>query len=89
MWRVKPGQMLEYREWDDEFVLYNNLSGDTHLLGPAAIEILLLLREQSASATALAAALSGAEPDHDEAPLAHEVGTLLAELARLHLIEPA
>ena len=40
-WRLVPGQLLRARQWDDEFVVYNDLSGDTHLLDAAAMDILL------------------------------------------------
>jgi PqqD family protein of HPr-rel-A system len=84
MWRLIPGQLLEYRCWDDQFVLYNNLSGDTHLLGAAAIGILSELKQRPASAASLAAAL-GAASEADTAALA----SLLAQLRTLHLVEPA
>jgi hypothetical protein len=40
MWRVVPGQSLAFKEWDGEAVLYNDLSGNTHLLDGAAVEVL-------------------------------------------------
>ncbi len=89
MWRVIPGQSLRYRQWDgdDEAVLYNDLSGATHLLGPAALCLLDTLRTAPADEAALAAALrSGFEVD--EAALAGELAFLLDSLVRLDLIEP-
>jgi PqqD family protein of HPr-rel-A system len=88
MWRVIPGQLLDYRSWDDdEFVLYNNLSGDTHLLGAAAIAILLTLKQAPATPEALAQSLRAAfEPD-TQAELEQQVSGLLADLKRLHLVE--
>ncbi|MFL6673684.1 MAG: HPr-rel-A system PqqD family peptide chaperone [Massilia sp.] len=83
MWRLIPGQLLDYRCWDDEFVLYNNLSGDTHLLGAAAIAILSELKQGPASAASLGTAL-GAASDADAVALA----SLLAQLRALHLVEP-
>ena len=56
-WRLQPGQTLQHRQWDGECVLYNDLSGDTHLLGEAAVEILLALRRGPATRDALAAML--------------------------------
>ena len=43
-WRLVPGQLLRTRQWDDEFVVYNDLSGDTHLIDAAAMAILLALQ---------------------------------------------
>lgn len=87
-WRLQPGQTLQYRQWDGECVLYNDLSGDTHLLGDAAIEILLALRQGPATRDALAAVLD-AEFDIDPAELGPETDHLLQHLERLHLVDSA
>ena len=44
-WRLVPGQALLHRGWDDAFVLYNDLSGDTHLLSGDAMALLVGLRD--------------------------------------------
>lgn len=77
VWRVTPGQALRWREWQGEYVLYNDISGDTHLLGAGAIDLLLALRQAPAAESALAGA------DDADAP------ALLAQLQALSLIEPA
>jgi PqqD family protein of HPr-rel-A system len=87
MWRVIPGQSLVYRCWDDEAVLYNDLSGATHLLGPAALCVLDALRAGPAPAALLALKLLD-EFDLDDAELGAELDGLLGELSRLSLIEP-
>ena len=89
MWRVIPGQSLYYRQWDgdDEAVLFNDLSGATHLLGPAALCVLELLRAAPADDAALAASLRAAfEVDEQELP--DQLDELLGHLVRLELIEP-
>jgi PqqD family protein of HPr-rel-A system len=83
MWRLIPGQSLAHRGWDDEFVVYNDLSGDTHLLGADAMQILLCLQDGPCAVDALAARL-GAGPGEHEA-----LALLLAELGTLSLVEPA
>jgi PqqD family protein of HPr-rel-A system len=86
MWRVVPGQLLACREWDGEAVLYNDLSGDTHLLDGAAIDVLQALRSAPLDAAALARRLAerfNASPDE----LGAEIEDMLAELARLDLVE--
>lgn len=86
MWRITPGQVLRFRQFDDEFVLYNDLSGDTHLLGDSAMHILSDLQRGPASGAALAASLAAAlECPHDGAFDA-EAGALLATLAGYFLI---
>ncbi|MFC0250937.1 HPr-rel-A system PqqD family peptide chaperone [Massilia consociata] len=87
MWRVIHGQSLLYRRWDDEAVLYNDLSGATHLLGPAALCLLEALRAGPAGVDALSAVLL-AEFEVDASSLPEELASLLDSLARLDLIEP-
>lgn len=85
LWRVVPGQMLARRDWDGEAVLFNDLSGDTHLLGPGALWLLDTL----AAAPALDATLAALLDDGQvlEATRA-ELGALLEELRSLNLVEP-
>lgn len=87
MWHVVPGQSLAFREWDGVAVLYNDLSGNTHLLDGAAIEVLEALRPAPATAAMLASALADRiECDADE--LTTLIDELLAGLAGLDLVEP-
>lgn len=86
-WRLIEGQALRYYCWDNEAVLYNDLSGATHLLGPAALCVLEALRSSPLSATALAARLLD-EFDIDGTSLDAELDTLLDQLSQLSLIEP-
>jgi PqqD family protein of HPr-rel-A system len=83
-WRLTPGQQLRRRQWDGECVLYNDLSGDTHLLGADALELLLALLAGPADASALARRLLAAGLDADEPA---EVDALLADLEGLALVE--
>lgn len=82
-WRLSAGQRLRRRQWDDECVLYNDLSGDTHLIGADALQLLLALQERPADAGALARALLAAGLAED----AGEVPALLDQLERLALVE--
>lgn len=57
MWRIAEGQALRHYGWDGEFVLYNDVSGDTHVIDAAAMSLLLALRASpGASSQALCAA---------------------------------
>lgn len=40
-WRLAPGQLLQRHSWEGEHVVFNNLSGDTHLLDEEALGLLL------------------------------------------------
>lgn len=86
-WRLVRGQSLAYRCWDDETVLYNDLSGATHLLGPAALCVLEALRSGPAASAALASRLR-AEFEIDDEAIGDELEALLGELSRLSLVEP-
>lgn len=83
MWKLIDGQMLDHRSWDEEFVVYNDVTGDTHLLGVDAMHLLLCLRGGPADEDALACALD-VRPDEREA-----LGLTLADLGALYLIEGA
>ena len=78
MWRLTPGQALLRYGWDGEYVLYNDLSGDTHLLTATACTLLERLQGAPASHGALALAC------------AIDAGTaesLLIDLEQLSLVE--
>lgn len=87
-WRLRPGQTLQHRQWDGECVLYNDLSGDTHLLADGAIELLLALAAGPLSHQSLAALLE-AEFELDMLDAQTETAALLAQLQRLHLVDVA
>lgn len=87
MWRLTPGQTLRARQFGDEFVLFNDLSGATHLLGEGAVRLLGLLADGPAAFpdlnNALAAALGCArDPEFDA-----EAAALLDQLGGLWLVE--
>jgi PqqD family protein of HPr-rel-A system len=85
VWRLVAGQLLRSKTWDGaEHLLYNDLSGDTHLLGADAFDLLLLLQRAESDEATLAAALSATG---DGTAASVEVAALLADLARLSLVE--
>jgi PqqD family protein of HPr-rel-A system len=88
---VVPGSSFRWRHWDDEFVLYHEQSGDTHLLNPLAARALEFLNRTPLSADDLAGRLAAAF-ELDAVPkldLASAVTQLLARFSDLGLIEPA
>ena len=82
IWRLAPGQRLVHRCHDGECVLFNDLSGDTHLLDDLTLGLLQALGEAPQSASALA----DGDPDPDPDALA-ALDELLASLAALYLVE--
>ena len=87
MWRLIDGQTLQQRRWGDETVLYNDLSGDTHLLGATAICLLQALQASAHDeATLVALVCAQLQVDADDT-VVHETALLLASLCTLSLIE--
>ena len=96
IWRLAPGQSLLHRCWDGECVIYNDLSGDTHLLDEFTFELLRLLQAMPQTAPVLAAALGldaagaglpdGLADTGPDADMTLLDGALI-ELTALHLIE--
>lgn len=72
-WRIVPGQSLRSRSWQGQSVLYNEVSGATHLLDDATLELLHGLRDGTLMA------------DDWADPVLQRV---FAELAELYLVEP-
>ncbi len=87
-WRIPAGQVLRIHTWQDECVVFNDLSGDTHLLGSAAATVLAALNSSPADSGQLAALLADAYCLPLDAQLAEDVDDLLSELAGFFLIEP-
>ena len=86
-WRIPPDLELHFRSWDEEFIVYNSGSGDTHLLTALAAEILLALQESPAAAADLSrrvAASFNTEPDPQFVLTLEKV---LADLGGLGLAE--
>jgi PqqD family protein of HPr-rel-A system len=87
-WKLRAGQRLRMLPDDEETVVYNDLSGDTHLLSGIAASLLERLRPGPADGDSLARFLAGEwELDPGVAP-ADLTEQLLSELAALSLIEP-
>ncbi|WP_182915685.1 HPr-rel-A system PqqD family peptide chaperone [Massilia cavernae] len=86
-WRVIPGQALHHYAWDEQYLVFNNLSGDTHLLDAGAMQLLLAVHAAPATGPALASRLC-AELQLDDAELL-EIPPMLDDLRALSLIELA
>ncbi|MGZ8287983.1 MAG: HPr-rel-A system PqqD family peptide chaperone [Telluria sp.] len=85
MWRLLPGQALHHRAWEDEYVVFNNLSGDTHLLDASAMQVLLAVPAAPAAEAAIVAQLRAAL-GLDDAEAA-DIPAILGDLQALFLIE--
>jgi PqqD family protein of HPr-rel-A system len=87
MWQLTPGQAFCLRQYGDEFVLYNDLSGATHLLADSAVHLLSVLQQGPRSDDALAAALAAALDCARDQAFDDQAGRAIAQLASLFLIQ--
>nr|WP_314623773.1 HPr-rel-A system PqqD family peptide chaperone [uncultured Noviherbaspirillum sp.] len=88
-WRLRTGQLLRTLAGDDESVVYNDRSGETHLLGAAAVGLLEHLRKGPADFSSMCLALETTWEFESAAELQRVVLVLTDELDALGLIEPS
>lgn len=89
VWRAVVDSRLHWRAWDDGIVVYNDMTGDTHLLDPQTARLLRHLEHAPMAFDALCRAL---QEEGDETPaedLRPWCEATLTQLSRLSLIEPA
>ena len=89
MWRLMPGQALRFRQFDDGLVVYNDLSGDTHLLGEGAAHLLGMLQQGPCERAVLLDSLAAVHGVTRDAAFDEEADAVLNQLASLFLIEAA
>lgn len=81
------GQLLRYRQWGEECVLFNNVTGDTHLLDICAVNLLLLLQHGEAAEHSLQDSLNSTLANRGGARGGVILGDLLAVLEDAFLVE--
>ncbi len=88
-WKIisSDQEALCIHTWDNEYVVYNSLSGDTHLLNLTAGQLLLKLQRSPMDSMSLANLIT--PTDKSKSSLEHElqIEQLLAELNTLNLVE--
>jgi PqqD family protein of HPr-rel-A system len=77
---------LRIRSLDDEAVVFDPLSWDVHLLNPAALAVLELLRESASSERDVTAFLAGALEAREQPDAPSHAQRVLSELRTLGLI---
>jgi PqqD family protein of HPr-rel-A system len=89
-WRSVPPDAIVSHEWDGEFVVRNERSGSTHLLGPLAGSVLqVLLKAHAALSVADISAALGDHPAATAAPDRYAaIDAVLSEFKRLGLARP-
>ena len=86
-WRLRPGEALLHRTWNDQTVVFDPESGDTLLLDVASFAVLECLGEQPKSIEELAelAASSLSVPCNEQ--LTSYISELLAHLSNKGLVQ--
>lgn len=87
-WKISRPASVTWRRWEDDWIIYHSVSGDTIQLDPIAAVTLMCLEAEPFDLAALTAQVA-VELD---LPVGETLSTKLAgvldELARLGLIEP-
>jgi len=86
-WRVIGCRRATIRLWDNDCVVFNSLSGATHILSAVAGEVLFSLLSQPSDPTDLRARIAATFAVSDDADLAAAVDRAIAEMDELGLIE--
>jgi PqqD family protein of HPr-rel-A system len=86
-WQLSQGCQFQWRSWSDEHVVYNEASGDTHLLDTITASALRNLQEQPASFIELKERLASSLSLDNTEELSAYLNEVLSNLRRLDLIE--
>ena len=85
-WVVDGDAALLLRQWGDECVVYNSVSGDTHLLNALGGVALASLLQAPATADGLAQRVASQLGFEVDEALLEMIGTLLGDFERIGLI---
>ena len=89
VWAVPPANMLVWRVFDDEFLVYNTASGQTHHLNLLAGEALRSLEIEAATTRELVSRLAEQFDIAEDSPSLQMIDRLVRELDDLGLIAPS
>ena len=89
VWRVPSENMLAWRVWDDEFLIYNTASGQTHHLNFLAGEALRSLEAEPGSASELVRRLAEQFEIAEDSPPLQMIDRLIQQFEELGLIAPS
>ena len=88
-WRITVGRALPFRAWDGDYVVYNPLSGNTHVLDIVTGEVLTTIMAGNVRGGDLCRRVADFLEVPNDPSVAEQVGKILIALDRLGLIEPA
>ena len=87
-WAVPDPNALVWRTWDDEFLVYNTASGQTHYFNLLAGEALRSLEAEAADVCELIRRLANQFEIAEDSPPLQMIDRLICELDELGLIAP-
>jgi PqqD family protein of HPr-rel-A system len=87
-WKLTSIHAHSLRRWDGESVVYNNVSGDTHLMGFLATGLLCVLRDAPSDSISLSESLGPMRQAETAEQFLLQIEQVLADLHALALIEP-
>jgi len=88
-WAVPSTNLLAWRIWDDDFLVYNTASGQTHHLNLLAGEALRSLEVEPAQTRELVRRLAHEFEIAEDSPPLQMIDRLIHELDELGLIAPS
>ena len=88
-WEVPDANALAWRNWGDEFLVYNAASGQTHHLNFLAAEALRSLEAEAADVGELVRRLANQFEIAEGSPPLQMIDGLIRELDELGLIAPS
>ena len=88
-WRITVAEPFPLRCWEGDYVVYNSLSGDTHLLDIVSGHVLTRILESPAGASELRSRVAAFLEVPNDAAVDVQVKEILDALDDLGLIEPA
>jgi len=86
LWSAVSSDLFQLEEWDGEGVLYLTESGDTHLLNPIAVHVLLTLNDRILELNELVEQLNKSFHSNSEGISTDTISKILAELFYLGVI---
>lgn len=88
MWVGLSEQALLWERFDDDYLVYNAHSGETHFLNISAAEVLKLLRTGPMDLPSMVAELQAVFDTDDEHALAQHISRVIQEFDHAGLICP-
>jgi PqqD family protein of HPr-rel-A system len=85
-WKVRAENRLVWERWEQDAVVYDSASGETHLLNALAFEALMLLRDYPMDAFDLARRLADEFDDFDARTLEPQMQRLIDNFDELGII---